>query len=388
MLGLAEFGAGSRWVLTEPSGDADDRARLLAAPENGSSGNLIEVRSTDSQCDESRRGRAADLEVHHLDAFDVHFPNRAPIHFKSEDVSNLRDSLLDLASDIESRPEFKSQHTFDRHLETHDSDDGTRIAAIVPLMPQCVLSSERIDVSGSGVQQSTGPTLALDGGRGDNHIMVMQGDVLREVRRLAAVRGREAIEQRARSMAAYEQHLIETEVAATRRALLRLARRVDRTPGVSGYLDADFLAWADRSTIAQAVVAAALTIDEITAVDFQVLDAHDDTLRIQASHGFAVDFLSHFRTVKRTGQTACAVAWRSRRSVLIDHVASSPLFASTPGRDVMLAAGSRAVYSYPLLSGTGDPLGVLSFHAARPVTDQTQPAAVARSAALALAIVA
>ena len=189
-------------------------------------------------------------------------------------------------------------------------------------------------------------------------------------------------------MAAYEQHLIEAEIASTRRFLLRLARRFDRTPGASGYLDADFLAVADRSTIAQAVVEAALTIDEVTAVDFQVLDAHDGTLRIQASHGFAVEFLSHFRTVTLDGRTACSLACRSRRSVLIDHVASSPLFASTPGLEVMLAAGSRAVYSYPLLSCTGAPLGVLSFHAARPVAEQARPAAIARSAALALAIVA
>ena len=68
-------------------------------------------------------------------------------------------------------------------------------------------------------------------------------------------------------------------------------------------------------------------------------------------------------------------------------VASSQVFASTPGLEVMLAAGSRAVYSYPLLSAAGDPLGVLSFHARRPVARQTQPSAVARSAALALAIV-
>lgn len=218
--------------------------------------------------------------------------------------------------------------------------------------------------------------------------MVVQSHVLQEARRLAVARRREAIEQRTRSTTAYEHHLIEAEVAATRRSLLRLARRVDRTRGVPGYLDPDFLAGADRSTIAEAVVEAALTIDEITAVDFQVLDGHDNTLRIQASHGFSVEFLSHFRTVKPTGQTACAVAWKSRRPVLIDQVASNPLFASTPGLEVMLAAGSRAVYSYPLLSGTGDPLGVLSFHARRPVARQTQPAAVARSAALALAIVA
>jgi hypothetical protein len=53
----------------------------------------------------------------------------------------------------------------------------------------------------------------------------------------------------------------------------------------------------------------------------------------------------------------------------------------------MLSAGSRSLYSYPLLSATGAVLGVLSFHARRPVPRQAQAAAVARTAALALAAV-
>lgn len=216
----------------------------------------------------------------------------------------------------------------------------------------------------------------------------MNRRTVQEARRLAALQLREASEQRVRSQARFEQHLIEAEVAATRRALMRLARRADRTTDFPGFLNADFLPGADRRAIAQAVIESALAIDEISAVDLQVLNHDDAALRIQASHGFEVEFLSHFQTVKLDGRTACAAAWRYRRRILVDHVASSPLFASTPGLEVMLAAGSRSVYSYPLLSPVGDPLGVLSFHARRPLARQTQAATVARGAAFALAIVA
>ena len=40
----------------------------------------------------------------------------------------------------------------------------------------------------------------------------------------------------------------------------------------------------------------------------------------------------------------------------------SSIFRGRPAMDVLLAAGTRAVASYPMLTAGGDPFGVLSFH--------------------------
>ena len=202
--------------------------------------------------------------------------------------------------------------------------------------------------------------------------------------RSAAQQRRDTIAQRTRTMARYQQHLIDAEVAATRRSLLRLARRSDAVPG---YLDLDFLAVADQSTTAHAIVEAALSVAAVGAADLQLASPADRTLRIAASDGFTTEFLSYFASVGIDGPTACAVAAATRRPCLVDHVSSSDIFAATPGLDVLLAAGSRSVYSYPLVSAKGELLGVLSFHARRPLTRQAEAAAVTRSAALALDLV-
>jgi hypothetical protein len=66
------------------------------------------------------------------------------------------------------------------------------------------------------------------------------------------------------------------------------------------------------------------------------------------------------------------------------HLARSPIFTDETSLRAVLDAGSRAVYSYPLLSG-GRVLGVLSFHHLRPVAHDDGAGLVAYSAAHALA---
>ncbi|WP_179855075.1 GAF domain-containing protein [Paractinoplanes atraurantiacus] len=60
--------------------------------------------------------------------------------------------------------------------------------------------------------------------------------------------------------------------------------------------------------------------------------------------------------------TACGTALTRREPVLVDDIARSDIFRSRQVLEPILAAGSRAVYTYPLLTGDGGVLGVLSFH--------------------------
>src|SRR5262249_10983093 len=77
-------------------------------------------------------------------------------------------------------------------------------------------------------------------------------------------------------------------------------------------------------------------------------------------------FLDLFSSVEK-GEAACGTAWQTRQRVIIEDVATNPIFESSPGaRETMLAAGARAVQSTPLLTRSGEMLGTLSTHYREP----------------------
>jgi hypothetical protein len=239
--------------------------------------------------------------------------------------------------------------------------------------------------SGSGLTSSV---LMLDRmaprrGRGDNRRM-KQGQQLHQAIRTARSQRRDAVEQLERVVARQQQHLIDAEVAATRRTLLRLARQSGAA--LCDYLDPEFLAVADRSTVGAAIVEAAVAVPGVSAVDLQVCEPRDGTLRIEASQGFIRDFLDHFATLRGEDSTACVLAWTTGRPVLVDRVGDSAVFAHGAAVEILSAAGSRAVYSFPLIAGHRV-LGVLSLHGSRPLAVQDHVGVLAQNAAVALATV-
>jgi hypothetical protein len=182
---------------------------------------------------------------------------------------------------------------------------------------------------------------------------------------------------RDRVVGEYQQWCIDTEVRATRRALLTAAR--ERTVlSRAGFLDRDFLLVADRSTLHQAIVETAVGVQGVIAADLQVYDRDSRTLRIADQRGFKGAFLAHFAEVEAATPSACAVAMTRRSPVIVFDVLRSPIFAGRPSADVLLAAGSRAVSSYPLLTADGAVAGVLSFHYAKPTGRRDHAAFVAR----------
>jgi hypothetical protein len=86
--------------------------------------------------------------------------------------------------------------------------------------------------------------------------------------------------------------------------------------------------------------------------------------------------------VDSTDETACTAAVAQRRVVVVDDVTRGAIFTDAATLEPMLAAGSRAVRSYPRLVADGSVGAVLSCHYNRSPTDE-DAAVVATGAALA-----
>jgi PAS domain S-box-containing protein len=101
---------------------------------------------------------------------------------------------------------------------------------------------------------------------------------------------------------------------------------------------------------------------EITGADMghiQLLE--DGVLQMTTHHGLDKSFLDFFGNVA-AGEAVCGAALQQGRRVVVEDVASSPIFAGQPALAVMLGTGIRAVHSTPLVSRGGQVLGVLSTH--------------------------
>lgn len=188
------------------------------------------------------------------------------------------------------------------------------------------------------------------------------------------------VQDRDRLVAEYEQRRVDGEVRATRRALTRGLRRHGGADAAA-FLDEDFLAVADRPSVYQAILDAAVSASGAGCVDLQLYDHRAGVLRMVAQHGFTSEFLAFFGIVDTAQPTACAAACVAREPVLVDDVGRSPIFAGQPTLEPLLAAGSRAVHSYPLLDAAGDVLGTLSFHHGTRAADPGKAELVARGAA-------
>lgn len=95
---------------------------------------------------------------------------------------------------------------------------------------------------------------------------------------------------------------------------------------------------------------------------FQLFDAETNMLKITAQHGFRQPFLDFFADVHAGHGAACGTALEQRQRVIVEDVTTSPVFVGTPSLDIMLAAGVRSVQSTPLVSRTGELVGMLATH--------------------------
>jgi PAS domain S-box-containing protein len=110
-------------------------------------------------------------------------------------------------------------------------------------------------------------------------------------------------------------------------------------------------------------------LDEILATGIEITGAdmgnirllEDGVLKIAAQRGFEPPFLEFFNSI-HGGDTAGGMAMDLGERVIVEDVASSPIFAGTPALAVLLGAGVLSVQSTPLVTRDGQVLGVFSTH--------------------------
>jgi PAS domain S-box-containing protein len=123
----------------------------------------------------------------------------------------------------------------------------------------------------------------------------------------------------------------------------------------------------DSTPLLQEIVDAAITITSADMGNIQLFDQEKRQLRIVASRGFGRPFLEFFDGVQH-GEAASGTAMLKGERVVVEDVTVSPIFAGTPGLELMLAAGARAVQSTPLVNRAGRLMGMLSTHYRSPRT--------------------
>src|SRR3974390_1722784 len=93
----------------------------------------------------------------------------------------------------------------------------------------------------------------------------------------------------------------------------------------------------------------------VSGADFgtiQLLDAKALDLRIVAHRGFPQGWLDFWQNVSK-GPGGCGTALERGERVIVEDVEQSGIFIGTPGLEIQLKAGVRALQSTPLVSRSG-----------------------------------
>ena len=128
--------------------------------------------------------------------------------------------------------------------------------------------------------------------------------------------------------------------------------------GTSRFWDNDFLRAAERQSVFEAGLDAAMEITAAPLGNLQIRTASG--LRIEAQRGFYRPFLDFFGTVSNDS-CACGTAMEQDLRIVVSNVATSPIF-SEASREVMLQADARSVQSTPIVAPDGRMLGIVSTH--------------------------
>lgn len=177
-----------------------------------------------------------------------------------------------------------------------------------------------------------------------------------------------------------EQLLIDSEVGNTRREILADLGHVLRDEP-QALAAQDFLTVADEPLILDAILLAATAVGA-GGCDLKLYDPDACSLRLVRHRGLPAAFLD--LVADAATPSACGTAMTTGQPVIIDDIAISRVFAGQPTLPVMLAAGFRAVQSFPLHGWAGELAGVLSFHYTDPRPLSRAAEQVARAAATAL----
>jgi PAS domain S-box-containing protein len=124
------------------------------------------------------------------------------------------------------------------------------------------------------------------------------------------------------------------------------------------------LACTDLRTALEEVLDAAISLLDAKMGNVQLVNLKNNSLEIVAHRGYTEEFLNHFRVVGIEDGCSCGRALRNRERVVIDDVDADSGYEQH--RAIAASAGIRAVQSTPLISHSGELLGVLSTHFHQP----------------------
>lgn len=115
----------------------------------------------------------------------------------------------------------------------------------------------------------------------------------------------------------------------------------------------------DSSTLLAEMLDAAIELSHADMGNIQLLE--HGVLKIVAQRGFEAPFLEFFGSV-HDGMAACGAALQRGERIIVEDVSTSEIFQGTLALPVMLEANARAVQSTPLISRSGDIIGMFSTH--------------------------
>ncbi|MHA7065587.1 PAS domain-containing protein [Azospirillum argentinense] len=156
--------------------------------------------------------------------------------------------------------------------------------------------------------------------------------------------------------------LINTAIETTARVLAERERAKDLDAMTRLHkIGAMFVRKGDIAPVLAEIVDAAIAIADADMGNIQLLAPATGDLRIVAHRGFPQWWLDFWDTVA-LGQGVCGTALERGERVIIENVETSPIFIGTPALDIQLRAGVRAVQSTPLISRSGQKVGMFSTH--------------------------
>lgn len=114
------------------------------------------------------------------------------------------------------------------------------------------------------------------------------------------------------------------------------------------------------------IVEAAIELTHAQKGNLQLYDPQRRSLKITTSRGFSHEWLKFFDEVHQETDSVCAKAMGTGARVIVEDIRASPIFAGSPALAVQLAESVQAVQSTPLISRSGEFLGMLSTHFTAP----------------------
>lgn len=94
----------------------------------------------------------------------------------------------------------------------------------------------------------------------------------------------------------------------------------------------------------------------------QLFDRAEGVLKIKGNLGFTQPFLEFFARVQAHSGSCCGAALNAGRRVIVGDVRESPVFQGTDSLGILLNAGVQAVQSTPMVSESGELVGMFSTH--------------------------